>query len=406
MQGDQGGEQAIHDAFGDLPAGFVQHRVIGHQVTHVAHEHQAAARQYQFAAVCRGEDAVGIQGPTHGLSALVEGIRQVAAHQAQPVAVHQGLVLGIYRGHRVLAILDGGQRRFQYQVLDAGGVAGADGAGGIDLDLDMQAVVAQQDTGWRGRIPGITAKLLRRRQRAGATTRQGHLQLSIHYPVSRRGTVVSCGEGAMAIQEVPGEGDDFGSPHRVIGSAALGPALLGDHIGAIQCVVQAAPARIGRVQRVTGIHDGYYQLGAGERGDFIIHVFGGDGEILTLRQQVADLHQECLVSLAVITRPGMGAVPGVDLALQFLADLQQLAIARPQFLDDSFQCLPEMLWCNAGTRGDLVLEKFAEARGDLQAAALDSISHGEDPRKVLCGFESAIPGNTMPDEESRAGPLI
>ena len=65
-----------------------------------------------------------------------------------------------------------------------------------------------------------------------------------------------------------------------------------------------------------------------------------------------------------------------------------------------------MLWRNAGTRGDLVLEKFAEGRGDLQAAALDSISHGEDPRKVLCGFESAIPGNTMPDEESRAGPLI
>ena len=41
--GDQRRYHRIHQAFKDLVAGLIQDRRVGHQVTHVAHQHQAAA---------------------------------------------------------------------------------------------------------------------------------------------------------------------------------------------------------------------------------------------------------------------------------------------------------------------------------------------------------------------------
>ena len=55
--------------------------------------------------------------------------------------VHDRLVLGVDRGDRVLAVLDGGDGGFEHHVLDPGGVVLADRMRRIDLDFDVQVVV-------------------------------------------------------------------------------------------------------------------------------------------------------------------------------------------------------------------------------------------------------------------------
>ena len=95
------------------------------------------------AAVRRGVGPVGVEAARKGLAALADILREVALHQAEPVAVDHDLVLGIDGGDRILAVLDGGQRRFQHDIGDAGRIGLADRVGAVDDDLDMQAVVAR-----------------------------------------------------------------------------------------------------------------------------------------------------------------------------------------------------------------------------------------------------------------------
>jgi hypothetical protein len=48
VQGDQAGEQAVLDAFGDFVAVGIEDRRVGHQVADVAHEQQRTAVQGQL----------------------------------------------------------------------------------------------------------------------------------------------------------------------------------------------------------------------------------------------------------------------------------------------------------------------------------------------------------------------
>ena len=99
-------------------------------------------------------------------------------------------------------------------------------------------------------------------------------------------------------------------------AAALGAALLGNDIGAVQGIVEAAPACVGRIERIARVHHGDYQLRPGERGYLLVYICSADLEVRALGQQVADLLQEGLVGGGVIARAGMGAVPVVDGGLQ------------------------------------------------------------------------------------------
>ena len=102
---------------------------------------------------------------------------EVALHQAQPVAIDRDLVLGIDRGDRVLAVHDRGERRFEHDVGDAGRVVLADRMVAVDADLDVQAVVDQQDRRRARGIALIAGELLRllagrwRRARSRTTRR-------------------------------------------------------------------------------------------------------------------------------------------------------------------------------------------------------------------------------------------
>src|SRR5690554_806240 len=106
------------------------------------------------------------------------------------------------------------------------------------------------------------------------------------------------------VEEVTGKGDDLVAAHRVVARTALGAIVFGDRIGAVQGVVQAAPAGVGGVQRVTAIHDRYYQLRTGLLGDLDIGVGGGDAEVRRYRLEIADGGQEFAVRRHVPDRAG------------------------------------------------------------------------------------------------------
>ena len=108
-----------------------------------------------------------------GLAVLLKGLDQRSLAQTEPVAIGRHLVVRIDRGDRVLQIHDGRERRFEHDIGNAGGIVAADRMRAIDDDLDVQAVVDEQNGFGRIRTAAIAAKLLgvgksdrRRRRRA------------------------------------------------------------------------------------------------------------------------------------------------------------------------------------------------------------------------------------------------
>ncbi len=365
-------DHAVEYAFRDLRTALVEHRVGGHQVADVAHQQQRASLQRQRRAVGRGVFAVGVHGAQERAPALLEALDEVALHQPQPVAVDLDLVPGIHRGHRVLAVLDRGQRRFEQQVLDARGIVLADRVRAVDLDLDVQPVVAQQHG--IGRLgPAAVAGELRRRAQPHLRGAERDQELAALHRVAGGVLVAAGGERCRTVQERAREGDHARPAHRVVGAGAGGPAVLGDRIGAVERVVEAAPARIRGVQRVARVHHRHHQLRPGERGDLGIDVLRADREVIALGQQVADPGQEGAIGSCI--ESGVRAVPGVDLRLQLVAARQHGAVARGEFPHDGGETAPEGLGVDTGAGQDLLDHELVQGPGDLQAVPVGACVH-------------------------------
>jgi len=60
-------------------------------------------------------------------------------------------------------------------------------------------------------------------------------------------------ERGRGIEELPAIGDHLGAALRVVGLAAFGTIGFGDGIGAVQGIVQRAPAGVGGVEGVAGV---------------------------------------------------------------------------------------------------------------------------------------------------------
>ena len=104
----------------------------------------------------------------------------------------------------------------------------------------------------------------------------------------------------------------------IVALAALGAVGLGDGVGAVERVVERAPARIGGVERIARVHHRHDELRPGDDGDLGIDILGRDAEGRAFRQEIADLLQESLVGVE-IGRRAIVAMPVVDLVLQRLA---------------------------------------------------------------------------------------
>ena len=167
-------DHRVEEAFGDLVAVPVEDRVGVHVDADVAHQHEAAPGQRERAAAGGAVGAVGGESPDDFPAALGEHGFQRALHQPRPVAVHPCLVLGIDGGDRVLAVLDGGHRRFEHDVPDAGPAELPDLVLAVDVQLDVQPVVSQQHASELPVVLPVSGELRRVRElRPGAAGEDG-----------------------------------------------------------------------------------------------------------------------------------------------------------------------------------------------------------------------------------------
>ena len=372
VHGDEHRAHGVDHAFGRFPAFLVQDGGAGHEVADVAHQHERAALQRQLTlAVGRGVDAIGVQAAGEGLAALADFLGEVALHQAQPVAVDVGLVLTVDGRDGVLAVHDGGDGRFHHHVGHAGRVGLADGVVAVDAQVDVQLVLAQQHGRGRTGITLVAHEEGGILQARGAVGGLGH-QLAVGHLVGGDVLVAALGQRGHFVQEALGPGDDLIAASRVV-AAALGQAA--DGVGAVQGVIQAAPAGVGGVERVASVHDGHDQLRAGHLGDGVIDVGGVDGKVGAFWHQIADLGQEGLVGGHVLDGTGMGAVPVVELFLDIVTLGQQGAVLGAQVVDEAGQALPEGVGADAGA-GQSLLDQVMKGGGHLQAESFDTMGHG------------------------------
>jgi hypothetical protein len=360
------------------------HRIGHHVVADIADEHERAAGQGDLATTGPLEGAVRVQAALQRLAALLEAGGEVPAHEAEPVAVHGDLVIGIHRRDGVLGIHDGGEGGFQHEIGDAGGVGTADLVAAVDHDLQMQAVLRQQDGGRLGLAAEIAAELRGVLQpEAGAAVLQ-HAQRAVLHAVGRGEGVAAGLQRRGGVQHGAGARDDGGAASGVVAAGAR--AFLRDGIGAVEGVVQAAPARIGGIQCVAGVVHGHDELRPGEAGDLVIHVPGGDLERRRRVQQVADAAQEGLIGLPVHRAGGVGAVPFVDAVLEGVAFGQQVGVARAEAAQGLLHGRPEGRGLHPGAGKGFFLDEAAKDGRDLH-----SLTCSGHAASLLC-----VPGQISP----------
>ena len=377
VQGDGRGDHGVHDPFGDFTAFRApQDRRVGHQVADIAHEHQRAAVQHDVAAVRAGVDTVGVQAAGEGLAALADFFGQRAELDAEPVAVGQHLVLGVHRGDRVFQVEDGGQRGLDHHVGHASGVGLAGSGRAVDQDVDVHPVVHQQHRGRRRGVTLVADELGRVVETGGGTTLQRDDQLAAFDAVASGVLVGGAGQRGGLVEEVAGELDHAGAAHRVVAAGLLGAVRFGDGVGAVQRVVQRAPAGVGGVQRVAGVQDRHHQLRAGLQREFSVHVGGRGLHGLGHRDEVADLRQEGAVGGHVGDGAGVGLVPGVHFQLDAVTLGQQHGVLRREVADDGVEAGPERRRSNAGVRQHFILDEAEQLGGHLQAVDRGACGHG------------------------------
>ena len=325
---DQAGEQRILDALRHLVTCGIHDGVIGHQMADVADEQQAAARQGQLALAVRGvEHAVLVEHPGECLAALGNILGQITLVESQPVSVPEHLVFGVHGSHGVLEIHDRGDRRLQHDILDSSLVGGSDGGVGVDEDLDVQAMVDEQHRPLRlAELAGVADELIGVLQTHRELVTQLDEQLTV-VDLQADGVLPGAArQRGRAVEHVAGVGDDLVAADLVVPTCAdglfLGAIGFGDDIGAVQRVVEGAPARVGGVEREARVQDRNHQLRPGSRGDLVVHIGGGDGEIFGLGDQVPDLGEELPVRRLVQRLDGTLPVPAIDLSLQVVPTVE------------------------------------------------------------------------------------
>jgi hypothetical protein len=127
----------------------------------------------------------------------------------------------------------------------------ADGVAGVDIDLDMEAVVLEQDRGRARRIALVAGELACVLE-AGLAARGGDAERAVLDRETGRILVgAGCQRGAV-VEETAGIVDDLLAACRIVAAGTLGAAVLGDDVGAVEPVIEAAPARIGGIQGISG----------------------------------------------------------------------------------------------------------------------------------------------------------
>ena len=363
-------DDAVQDAFRDLVAVAVEHRAVGHQVADVADEQQRAAMQRERAAGGRRVVAVRVQAAREGLAAFRHVLDERALHQAEPVAVELHLVVGVHRRDRILAVDDRADRRLEHDVLHVRGIGAADRRRCVDLDLDVQAVVLQQDRRRRVGRALVAHELSGLRERGDARVGIDG-ELAVLHAIAQRVAVRAARERRRVVEHAARVVDHVLAARRVVGRGALGAVVFRQRVGAVQRVVQAAPARVRRVQRIARVRQRHDELRAGLLGDFAVDVRGGCRDVRRCGHQVADPFEERAIRGVVAHRAGVRAVPRVEFLLQAVAFREQFAVARRQLVHQRGEAAPERCLVDAGARQRFVFDELAQRWRDLQSVMVD-----------------------------------
>ena len=201
--------------------------------------------------------------------------------------------------------------------------------------------MAQQDVGRISLVTGVTHVHLGLTQVNVLAVDLGGELAGLHGVLGH----VHVGTGLQrhgAVEELAGPLDDLIAADLVVALTLFLAVFFRDGVGAVQGVVQAAPASVGCVDGEAGVEHRHHQLGACGFCDFGVDVGGRDLEVAGLLNEVADLLQECGV-LVRILGAGVIGVPLIHLLLQVFTLCQQLAVARSELLHDLAEAVPELL---------------------------------------------------------------
>ena len=323
----------------------------------IADEEQAAAGQGEAAAVGRGVGAIRVERASHHRPALFERIAKVSPHQAEPVGISRDLVRRVDGGDRILQVANGGERGFEDDVGNTRWIGRADRMVRIEHDFDVQAIVAEELA-----LPA----------RADELRRVGEADV-----VARQVGPAAARQRDGIVQEGLGPGDDLRAALWVI---ALPRRRAGNRVGAVERVVQAAPARIGGVEQEAGVEDRHDQLRPGQPRDFVIDMGAADDEGRGLGDQIADVAEKLLIGGGVMGLAPALFMPAVDLRLQRIALAQQGDILRREARQDRGCARPEGVGGDSGARQGARVDEIGERRRDLQAGLVDhAVGHSASP---------------------------
>ncbi len=248
-------------------------------------------------------------------------------------------------------------------------------------DRGVQAVVAEQDLRRRVRLATVAGEGGRVLEAGHGVVAEMDDQAAALDAVARAVAVGAGRQRRDLVQHLAGAGDDERAARRVVAAATLGAARLGDGVGAVERVVEAAPASVGGVQRVARVQHGHDELRPRDLGDLGIDVARGDREGRRLGLQVADAAQEQLVSFRVGRPAGLGAVPLVDLGLQLVALAEERAVAGSQVAHGGGEACPKGGRLDPRARQHLLPDELIQLPRDPQPGVLDPL-HPSSPDRA------------------------
>mgnify|MGYP003350680756 CR=1 FL=1 len=94
-------------------------------------------------------------------------------------------------------------------------------------------------------------------------TRKRKMQKKANTTMTKMKNGIEDSQRRRLIKKFTSERNDFGSTHRIVGPGAACTISFGNGIRAVQRIIERAPARVRRVQRIAGVGDGHDELRAG-----------------------------------------------------------------------------------------------------------------------------------------------
>ncbi len=242
----------------------------------------------------------------------------------------------------------------------------------------MQPVVDQQHALGVGRVAAV-AEILRRVGQPGLAVAELDREDAVLGGVAGGVDVAALGEREVLVEEGARLRDHGRAPLRVVRRSALLAVVLGEGVGAVERVVERAPAGVGGVGGEPRVEHRYDELRAGLDGDLLVHVAGLDGEVGGLVDEVAQVAEQLDVRRLVADRARVLLVPLVELLLELVAPGQQVAVARGEVGEDRLDAGPEGALVDTRPGQCLVAHERVQDGGDLQASdshpITDAVNH-------------------------------